>query len=57
MVKKTTLRIRCCYHKQNFGFVLFMGTKDGQGVTGISDGICPECAKIEREKFEREKKR
>lgn len=23
-----------------------MGTKDGQGVTGTSHGICPECLKL-----------
>lgn len=57
MSKKTTLKIRCCYHMKHFGFVLFMGEKDGQGVEGISDGICPACAKIEYEIFETERKK
>ena len=57
MRKKTTLKIRCCYHMKHFGFVLFMGEKDGQGVEGFTDGICPDCAKIERKIFENERKK
>jgi hypothetical protein len=57
MKKKTTLQVRCSYHMKNFGFDLFMGTKDGKGVEGITDGICPACADIEYKKLETERKK
>jgi hypothetical protein len=57
MKKKTTLQVRCCYHLKHFGFVLFLGTKDGGGVEGITDGICPACADIEYKKLGIERKK
>lgn len=46
-MKHTILKIRCAWHPKNFGFELYMGTKDGYGVEGTTDGLCPECSKIE----------
>lgn len=39
----TTLIIKCAWCKKP------LGTKDGQGVSGISHGICKDCEK----KFEK----
>jgi hypothetical protein len=55
MTKKTTLKIRCCYHLKNFGKELDMGTMDGQGVEGITDRICLACFEIEMRKIRKEK--
>jgi hypothetical protein len=46
------LTVICAWHMRNFGHVLVMGFKDGEGVFGTTAGICPECAKIEQEKLE-----
>lgn len=45
-MKHTILKVRCAWHLKNFGFELEMGTKDGHGVEGTTDGICPACYKI-----------
>jgi hypothetical protein len=34
-----------------------MGTKDGQGKTGVSHGICPECLKDVRKQLDEFKER
>jgi hypothetical protein len=39
----------CGWHKKYFGTELVMGTKDGQGVDGISHSICPACRELMRE--------
>ncbi len=41
------MKIRCAWHKKNFGFELFMGEKEPLEDTSITDGICPECYKKE----------
>ena len=51
MKKHTILKVRCAWHKKNFGFVLEMGTKEGHGVEGTTDGMCPACEAIERKKL------
>lgn len=48
----TILKVRCAWHPKYFGCEKMMGEKDGRGITGTSDGICPLCAEIERETFE-----
>ena len=37
------MTIICAWHKINWGFVLIMGEKEGEGVT---DSICPACVKV-----------
>ena len=51
MKKHTILKVRCAWHLKNFGFVLEMGTKEGHGVKGTTDGMCPACEAIERKKL------
>lgn len=36
--EKTTMKVECAWCGAD------MGTKDGQGVTGTTHGICPKCA-------------
>ena len=41
---KTVITVVCMYCKK------YIGTKDGQGVTGVSHGICPACkSKLDKE--------
>lgn len=46
------MTIICAWHMRNFGYHKIMGTKDGDGVTGTTGGICDECEAIENEKLE-----
>jgi len=51
MLKQTTLTIVCAWCNKD------MGEKDGQGVSGISHGICPSCQeKLMNELKERKNK-
>jgi hypothetical protein len=45
VAEKTIITVICCVCKK------FLGTKDGQGVSGISHGYCPECAKAQWQKY------
>ena len=45
MAKKTVLTIECA------GCGAGMGTKDGQGVEGVTSSFCDECLQIERLKL------
>jgi hypothetical protein len=45
MAEKTVITMICCVCKK------FLGTKDGQGITGTSHGYCPECAKAVWQKY------
>lgn len=41
------MKVRCAWHKQNFGFELFLEDKEPLEDPGITDTICPECYNIE----------
>jgi hypothetical protein len=53
MVKQPAYFVRCSWHYQNFGYVLVMLKGNGPVAGKVTDGICPDCAKIETEKFNR----
>ena len=40
------MKVRCAWHKENFGFVLFLPDKPPFEDHGVTDTICPECYNI-----------
>lgn len=41
------MKIRCAWHKKNFGKELFMGEKAPYDDPGITDSICSDCYRLE----------
>jgi len=49
------MKVRCAWHKENFGFVLFLPDKPPFDDHGVTDTICPECYNIVMKESQREK--